>query len=50
MFPKVNDFVYIQVASVDKNEVNKECKSRIADIEEESFLIGSSNGYEKWTE
>ncbi|RUT47972.1 glycosyl transferase [Paenibacillus anaericanus] len=39
LFPKVNDFVYIQVASVDKNEVNKECKSRIADIEEESFLI-----------
>ncbi|MNW39991.1 PilZ domain protein [compost metagenome] len=39
MFPKVNDLVYIQVASASKKEAEKECKSRIADIEEESFLI-----------
>lgn len=39
MFPKVNDFVYLQVASADKDEANKECKSRIADLDEESFLI-----------
>ncbi|CAM4285026.1 MAG: PilZ domain-containing protein [Paenibacillus macerans] len=39
MFPKVNDLVYIQVASTDKQDTDKECKSRIADVEEESFLI-----------
>lgn len=39
MFPKVNDLVYIQVASADKPSEEKECKSRIADVEEESFLI-----------
>lgn len=39
MFPKVNDLVYIQVASADKPNEEKECKSRIADVEEESFLI-----------
>lgn len=39
MFPKVNDLVYIQVASASKKEAEKECKSRIADVEEESFLI-----------
>lgn len=39
MFPKVNDLVYIQVASADKSNEEKECKSRIADVEEESFLI-----------
>ncbi|MDU5950801.1 MAG: flagellar brake protein, partial [Paenibacillus macerans] len=39
MFPKVNDLVYIQVASTDKQYTDKECKSRIADVEEESFLI-----------
>ncbi|MCK8486313.1 flagellar brake domain-containing protein [Paenibacillus sp. MBLB2552] len=39
MFPKVNDLVYIQVASEDKPNEEKECKSRIADVEEESFLI-----------
>ncbi|GIP48558.1 PilZ domain protein [compost metagenome] len=39
MFPKVNDLVYIQVASADKSNEEKECKSRIADVEEESYLI-----------
>ncbi|MFD1176329.1 flagellar brake protein [Paenibacillus puldeungensis] len=39
MFPKVNDLVYIQVATSDKPDEKKECKSRIADVEEESFLI-----------
>jgi len=39
LFPKVNDLVYIQVASADKSNEEKECKSRIADVEEESFLI-----------
>ncbi|MGG6309614.1 flagellar brake protein [Paenibacillus macerans] len=39
MFPKVNDLVYIQVASAEKSDADKECKSRIADMEEESFLI-----------
>lgn len=39
MFPKVNDLVYIQVASAEKPNDEKECKSRIADVEEESFLI-----------
>lgn len=39
MFPKVNDLVYIQVASADKSDADKECKSRIAGVEEESFLI-----------
>ena len=39
LFPKVNDLVYIQVASAEKPNDEKECKSRIADVEEESFLI-----------
>lgn len=37
--PKVNELVYIQVASADKNEADKECKSRIADEQDEFFLI-----------
>ncbi|AZS14801.1 flagellar brake protein [Paenibacillus lutimineralis] len=39
MYPKVNDLVYIHVASVDKKVQEKEYKSRIADDEENSFLI-----------
>lgn len=39
MFPKINDTVFIQIASADKNEAEKEYKSRIADVEEESFLM-----------
>lgn len=39
MYPKVNDLVYIHVASVDKKVQEKEYKSRIADEEEDSFLI-----------
>lgn len=48
MFPKVNDIVYMQVASVDMGEEREESKSRIAEVEEESFLIevpiNSKNG------
>lgn len=39
MLPKVNELVYIQVASADKNEADKECKSRIADEQDEFYLI-----------
>lgn len=39
MLPKVNDLVYIQIATSDKKEADSECKSRIADVEEECFLI-----------
>lgn len=39
MYPKVNDLVYIHVASVDKKVQEKEYKSRIADDDEDSFLI-----------
>jgi len=39
LYPKVNDLVYIHVASVDKKVQEKEYKSRIADDEEDSFLI-----------
>lgn len=39
MFPKINDTVFIQIASADKSEAEKEYKSRIADVEEESFLM-----------
>ncbi len=39
LLPKVNDLVYIQVASADNKEADKECKSRIADVEEDFFLI-----------
>ncbi|NWL87329.1 glycosyl transferase [Paenibacillus sp. 79R4] len=39
LYPKVNDLVYIHVASVDKKVQEKEYKSRIADDDEDSFLI-----------
>lgn len=39
MYPKVNDLVYIHVASVDKKVQEKEYKSRIADDDDDSFLI-----------
>lgn len=39
MYPKINDLVYIHVASVDKKVQEKEYKSRIADDDEDSFLI-----------
>ncbi|WP_223066611.1 flagellar brake protein [Paenibacillus caui] len=39
MYPKINDFVYIQVASGDEKENKTEYKSRISDTEEEAFLI-----------
>ncbi|MCA1294718.1 flagellar brake domain-containing protein [Paenibacillus sp. alder61] len=39
MLPKVNDLIYIQVASADKKEDDKECKSRIADLGDEFYLI-----------
>lgn len=39
LLPKINDLVYIQVASVNKKEEEKECKSRIADVEDDYYLI-----------
>ncbi|WP_110932470.1 flagellar brake protein [Paenibacillus bouchesdurhonensis] len=39
MFPSVNDLLYIQVASADSKEVDKEYKSRIADVEDDTLLI-----------
>ena len=39
LYPKINDLVYIHVASVDKKVQEKEYKSRIADDDEDSFLI-----------
>ncbi|WP_203232059.1 flagellar brake protein [Paenibacillus pinistramenti] len=39
MYPKINDFVYLQVASSDEKEGRTEYKSRISDIEEDAFLI-----------
>ncbi|WP_019638961.1 flagellar brake protein [Paenibacillus fonticola] len=39
MFPNVNDLLYIQVASADGKDMDKECKSRIADMEEDTLLI-----------
>lgn len=39
MYPKINDFVYIQVASGDEKESKIEYKSRISDNEEDAFLI-----------
>ncbi|WP_334072050.1 MULTISPECIES: flagellar brake protein [Paenibacillus] len=39
MLPKVNDLIYIQVASADKKEDDKECKSRIADIGDDFYLV-----------
>ncbi|AZK47155.1 flagellar brake protein [Paenibacillus lentus] len=39
MFPSVNDLLYIQVASVDGENTDKEYKSRIADVEDDTLLI-----------
>ncbi|MRN53405.1 glycosyl transferase [Paenibacillus sp. LC-T2] len=39
LYPKINDYLYIQVASSDAAESEIEYKSRIAEIEEEAFLI-----------
>lgn len=39
MFPSVNDLLYIQVASADGKNMEKEYKSRIADVEDDTLLI-----------
>lgn len=39
MYPKVNDYLYIQVASSDATEAEIEYRARIAEIEDNSFLI-----------
>lgn len=39
MFPKINEILFIQIASADEKEEHKEYKSRIADMDDSSFLI-----------
>lgn len=39
MFPSVNDLLHIQVASADGNDKDKEYKSRIADVEDDTLLV-----------
>lgn len=39
MYPKINEYLYIQVASSDAAEAAVEYRSRIADMEDETFLI-----------
>lgn len=39
MYPKINEYLYIQVASSDAAEAEIEYRSRIADMEDETFLI-----------
>ncbi|WP_440109878.1 flagellar brake protein [Paenibacillus sp. QZ-Y1] len=39
MFPKINEILYIQIASADEKEEIKQYKSRIADTDDNSFLI-----------
>lgn len=39
LFPKINEVLYIQIASADEKEESKEYKSRIADVDDNSFLI-----------
>lgn len=39
MYPKINENLYIQVASSDANEAEVEYRSRIAETEEDAFLI-----------
>ena len=39
MYPKINDYLYIQIASSDTEEAEIEYKSRIAETEEQSYLI-----------
>lgn len=39
MYPKINEYLYIQVASSDATEAEVEYRSRIAETEDEAFLI-----------
>lgn len=39
MYPKINDYLFIQIASSDAEEANIEYKSRIAETENDAFLI-----------
>jgi c-di-GMP-binding flagellar brake protein YcgR len=39
LLPKVNDLLYIQVAATEENNADKECKSRIADVQDDFMLI-----------
>ncbi|KWX74741.1 glycosyl transferase [Paenibacillus riograndensis] len=39
LYPKINEYLYIQVASSDAAEAEMEYRSRIAEMEEEAFLI-----------
>jgi c-di-GMP-binding flagellar brake protein YcgR len=39
LLPKINDNLYIQVASLDENEAKEEYKSRVADIQEKYISI-----------
>lgn len=39
MYPKINEYLYLQVASSDTAESDIEYRARIADIEDDTFLI-----------
>lgn len=39
MYPKINEYLYIQVASSDAAEAGLEYRSRIAEMEDDAFLI-----------
>lgn len=39
MYPKINEYLYIQIASSDAAEAELEYRSRIADMEDEALLI-----------
>lgn len=39
MYPKINDYLYIQIASSDAAEAEIEYRSRIAETEDDAFLI-----------
>ncbi|NQX44834.1 flagellar brake domain-containing protein [Paenibacillus tritici] len=39
MYPKINEYIHLQVASSDAAESETEYRARIADMEDESFLI-----------
>lgn len=51
MYPKINEYLYIQVASSDAAEAEAEYRSRIAETEDDAFLIEipmqESNGHLK---
>ncbi|WP_340004163.1 flagellar brake domain-containing protein [Paenibacillus sp. FSL K6-0276] len=51
MYPKINEYLYIQVASSDAAEAEVEYRSRIAETEDDAFLIEipmqESNGHLK---